>query len=445
MTRVLKGVPALGRHPLYLVVAGLVLLAAGSVPGIAGQRPRPAPATCGDVRDELGCREVVVDGRRVRYTLLRDGAPVPPGTGGELATLMDQGGPGIALFGVHHPGETLFLDSVPERLRGRILLFVEEPWVLAGYPDRCRGAMTAHYRAARDSGGTAGPAATVADRCGLFDEGRWGWSPATYRASVQAVADAEGLRLEGVLATSFGARRFLDLDIPGLSWAAAVDPAPVALDGRSYLAERTEGVYRYAAELCAACGGQEGIARILEDAETALAEDVSVPTRSLPVTAADVGPAFAALAYGDPEQFERGFAAFRAPREQAELIGRLSDAVWSRYDVDSIAPPALAYLAEVCRAYGPWPADDMADTGDPVAEFLADAHRPCRSAPPPTPVTTRPQVRLCLASGPLDPVAPAAFTATWVSAFPDAQAIDHGVAGHARGDGIGRCMAALGL
>lgn len=135
----------------------------------------------------------------------------------------------------------------------------------------------------------------------------------------------------------------------------------------------------------------------------------SLPTtRSVPVTASDVGAAALALAYlpggsTDADAFWAG---------DPDTIGQLADSVWGRYGTDQIAPSYLAYRDEVCAAYAPWPVQ-AADAGDVITRTLAAIHAPCAQVPPENVDPLPAAITTCVSGVAHDPIAPPEFKATW--------------------------------
>jgi hypothetical protein len=136
----------------------------------------------------------------------------------------------------------------------------------------------------------------------------------------------------------------------------------------------------------------------------------------VPLTSMDLGAAMLAVAYQPPGE-RRGFANAvshpSSPSGRAKA-GTLADSVWTRYGATDVSPAYLAYLAEVCPAYAPWP---RLSSDDPVARFLDAWHAPCRLASSREVTRYAPgqrgPERICVSSLRDDPVVPAGSTASW--------------------------------
>jgi hypothetical protein len=410
---------------LAVTVAALPLLLAGcragepARGGAAGVAPSsPAGGSCAGVRFPE-CRSVVLaSGQQVRYAVLRPDAPAEAES---RAVVVDLGGPGIALFGLHWPGATLRTE-VPVSLRSRPLIVIEEPWVTAAYPERCKLAATGLFRSVHGSAGTGDDAAagTVSD-CDLFSPAdTWGWTPESYQESLQRILGAERLSLDGYLGLSFGAHRLTYLRSPVPKWAILVNPAPLAMSGSDYLSGRQKSLWSTVSVRCPGCPDPSTADRLLRRAERTLKAGPMVTShRSVPLDVGDLGAAVMALGYRDQAVMKAFFRALQdlSVAANRELIGKLADSVWGRYGVDTVSPSVLAYWAEVCPSYGPWPAGTASRA---VGGFLPGWHGPCRSVPAEArrrwDLRTDPGTRICVSALQDDPVVPAGSARTWRAA-----------------------------
>ncbi|MBM6398767.1 hypothetical protein [Phycicoccus sonneratiae] len=340
------------------------------------------------------CRSVEVGGRPYRYAVV-------PGTGrhdGGL-TLLDPGGPGASLFGSGWPTDAL--DGLGTG-RSDVLL-LEEPWVIAAYPDACRGAVTDWYRALRADVPTrpvpTARTSAVGRACGLWS-GRWGWTPASYGAVLDAVLAREGRPVERFVGFSFGSTRLGYAQAAGVapSSIALLSPFPTGADAGGWLAAR-----------------EQQLAGMPEPAASVVGEQPA--SRSLELAAADLAAARVQLQYGDPGVLDE----VRTRRGDAALVGQLSDMLFGRYDVDELSPALLALWDETCPALTGWPA---APTGDRPVSFLQEFTAVCGAAPtrPVVPAPTSPPATsgrapgVCVVTSPTDGVVPRSVVVPWARA-----------------------------
>lgn len=379
------GMCVVGAGVAYFMSAG------GTGPADTGASPPPDAATCENVRIP-SCREVVAaDGQVVRYVRLGGAVQGAP----QEAAVLDNGGPGIAVLGSHWPAG--FDESVRPALPNTPVLLIEEPWVTAAVPPGCADALSKWFVDAHALK-LPGPSLAVCD----LGVGRWGWTSQKYQEAVAAVEADAGLRVNGMIGVSFGAFRTQYIG-DKLEWAVLANPAPARLDAETYLTARREAVQALLLRTCS-CTPEELPARLQAVVQSVESERAG---RSVQVTKADVGAAALALAYlpSGSSEFGNFWAA------DAATVGRLADTVWSRYGSTQIAPSYLAYLDEVCAAYGPWSTPTL--TGDVVADVLSIMHGPCAGIPRATVGELPDETRACVSSVTLDPVAPPAFRETW--------------------------------
>jgi len=400
--------------PAPLLAAGLaaVVLLLGAAcddsPGSAPPARRAAPPeTCAGVRPSLGCEAIEVDGRVYRYAI----RAAKGGAGSRDAALVDLGGPGRSLFGS---------DDLLRFAAGwpgdQALVFVEEPWVTRPSTGGCDAARSGFYRSLRRSGENGEPATALVTACGLARSGSWGWDAADYARVVQAIARHERLVLTGLVATSYGALRSAPLwSLPSLRWLVLDSPAPPKETGTSYLRARARGVASALRRSCAPCPDRA------REASAELRRDpVALDTRTPAVEPVDLEAALVAAAYLPAGQRRALFRLLGGPvRRAAPLIGRLSDATLLRYGSYEMSPAVLAYLDEVCRRYGPWPA------ASERPNLLARLHAPCRSLWRPAGDADLPTgpADVCIAHGGLDDVVPRDTVARWRTVFPRARAV----------------------
>ena len=398
----------------------------------------PAASTASACPDSSkhGCRSVVLpDGSTLRFAVL--GGQDSPDRQPRQAVLVDAGGPGLSIFGEQWP--EVLERELSSDLPDATLVLLEEPWVTSEVPQACDEAVTVNFRAVHASDPTAEPA-SLSQACGL-GTGRWGWTAASYRTAVGAVAHAENLDFEGFVGISFGAQRLRYA--PDLfRWAVVANPAPATATGADYLRARDAGIANMLSTLCG-CSTDALEQQIRTTADRMAAAPAETPGRSIPVTSADVGAAALALSYQSADVRAAGAASVLGRTTDDALIGALADRTWLRFGDDQVSPAYLAYLDEVCSAYGPWPAAN-AGQDRPVAQALAALHAPCAGVPSNAAALHEVPagLALCASSAVDDPVAPPEFSANWAALG----AFQVTTEGDSHGDltGIGRCLDHLG-
>jgi hypothetical protein len=349
--------------------------------------------------------------------------------------LVDAGGPGLSIFGEQWP-QVLEQELTPA-LPGSTLVLLEEPWVRADLSPGCDETLRTNFRAVH--AGTPSDPSALAVGCDLGG-GRWGWTPATYRAAVRQVAAAENLTFEGYVGVSFGAQRLRYLpDV--FRWAVVANPAPATSTGAEYLETRARGVEQMLATLCP-CSPGEVADQLAATAATASAAPAETDGRSVPVTGADVGAAALALSYQSDDVRAAGAASLLGRVDDASIVGALADRTWMRFGADDISPAYLAYLDEVCAAFGPWPAPGSVQ-GGPVVQALVSLHAPCAGVlSDGAPVALPTDLDVCVSDTPDDPVAPPSFGATWTALGAHHESVPG--TSHADLHGIAACLTYLG-
>ncbi|MDQ0423879.1 hypothetical protein [Cellulomonas iranensis] len=388
---------------VLVLVAGLALTARSLWPTRADASTDPPTVAANsstsadpcEASSREGCRSVrLSNGSQIRYVVLKsDDAQL------DRAVVVDPGGPGLSILGAQWPD--VIDDHLQAALEDRPLVLVEEPWVTRQLPETCRQALRAWFTATHrgtQPGDLVGP-------CEVAD-GQWGWTPQAYAEVLDSIAAQEGLSYEGFVGVSFGAHRFL-YDAGRFQWAALANPAPVHISGDQYLATRANGVWQMAARVA---GGSLADLSARVTARAAGLAAVEIDGRSTPVTGTDLGAAAIALTYQHAETQQLGVVALLEDGGDPSLIGSLADLTWMRYGENDISPAYLAYLDEVCVAYGPWTPPPGADV---VREVLDAMHRPCSDVAETgqrAPVTS---ATVCVSHAVDDPVAPEGFAATW--------------------------------
>lgn len=354
------------------------------------------------------CREIAVQGRTQRYQLLASSTPT------NKAVLVDFGGPGASVLGDN--GLATFRAAFPE-LDAYNLLVLEEPWVVESVPDSCAASLTTFYHALRDSRGVLDAGRAVATACQV-GAGRWGFTPAGYRAAVQAVLSHEGLDLTGFVGHSWGGVRLSYLDQVDLSFAVLVRPFPMRAGLTQILPARAELVP----------AGGAGTVRA-----------TSLPTRSLPVTQFDVVSARVALGYLD-DSFA-GDVRQRIAANDGVAIGELSDRLWGRYGVDSLSAAILAEWDEVCPVtgglHGGLPPTTTLDG------VLGARFAPCGPVAPRTAPSLPGLDRVCIVTSDSDSVTPAGLIRTsYVLPAGTIRWVETKIRSHSSFEGIGDCLRA---
>lgn len=376
------------------------------IEGLVGKKRHCDPELKG-----LPCSEVVLSNRTIRYVALdRQGDT-------KAAVVVDLGGPGVAL-----PASRLALAmlraEIPADMR---MIVLEEPWATHPVSELCRTALSRFYVAlTRAQERRARASIELSRNCQLMGGGRpWGWTPASYREAVEAVADAERVQLRGIIAVSFGALRTARLwaGETSVDWVVLASPAGFDLSGKRYMMARQASANAALLRGCKACSKpreeRTQLLRLRLDLER---RPVRVSGRTPSVRGADLDAAVLEAAYlseGERAQFvgrllDRRAGTFRQ-------IGELSDRLLLRYGEYDIAPSFLAYLAEVCRAYQPWP-DSNADVGS----LIEALHAPCQAerARSREALGERPSARLCIAYATHDDIVPVEEQRRWFRRFP---------------------------
>lgn len=296
--------------------------------------PPRAQTACADAPAREVCFDLDGD---VRYALLK--APEPTAE----TVILDFGGPGLPILS----GEANLTGFAADhsRLSGRYnLLLLEEPWVVTEMPSHapaadssCPQAMQVFYRAVREAAATLrSRGADLAEACDLSHH-RWGFDPEVYPTLVERVLDRHALDLRGFVGHSWGSVRLRYLAGFDFEFAALVRPFPVGVTPQLLVERRAEAITSAA------------------PASLRPIKSTQLDSRSLPVSYVDQLSAAVALGYLDDEHFgEVAEAVFAG--ERPNEIGRLSDQLWGRYDVESLSQAKLAQWQEICRTVdGPMP------------------------------------------------------------------------------------------
>lgn len=314
---------------------------------------------CRGVRAQALCRSVrLPGGEQIRYAVLQPSSDeeASPARG---ATVVDLGGPGVALFGANWPGAAL--QAVTDRLRTPIVV-LDEPWTRTPYPAGCRRAASDWFTALHS--GLEAPSARFATTCRL-GRGLWGWTPESYREAVDAALDQEGLSFARFVGASFAGVRLSYLHQPPPE-VVLVSPYPLGQSSSAYVETRVAAV----AAFCRARPGSSsctGRARIPAEAK-----------RSLDVTEFDLGAAWIGTSYQrDPTAYRE----LLAGDPDAGVVGALSDAVTGRFGVTDVSPSTFAYFDEVCSSFGTWRPGVGGDLA--AKSFLLSWHDVCRQVPAP--------------------------------------------------------------
>jgi hypothetical protein len=338
---------------------------------------------CSSVPTSYPCRSVSFGGSTYRYVLLRAGQPT-------TATLIvDFGGPGIALVAAPQTSIETFAKTEADLARSYNFLFIEEPWTQQGISDSCNHAASNYYETLRNRySDVAGAANTLRISCNL-GHGEWGFTAASYRTAISRIQAREHVTVRAFVGWSFGSVRWDYLSGWHLDWSVLLRPHPLLATGRQILQGRAVAAGR----------------QITEAAKHSLVPmaPVELNSRSVPVTGFDQLSAVVHSAYLDDDAFSQSVLHGIALGTNPEAIGIFSDAVWGRYDVDSLAPSYLAQLDEGCVANGDWPRASGHLTS--VYDLLAAFWAPCRSVAmaSPGPGPTGP---LCAVVSSADPVVP---------------------------------------
>lgn len=296
---------------------------------LGGDKPEKAEdahVTCGSLPTlKKQCHVITVDGRRYRYSLVRARRAT-------LETdLVDVGGPGAAVLGAAYPRDLVTADTTHN------VLLVDEPWTTRTPDAACKSVLSKWYLALRssfNSGGseanTAKLARTIQRRCELFSrKDRWGFSPNSYRSLLERIGKKANLKYDQFIGFSFGSVRWTyasDL----FRTAKIVSPFPVRLDAEAYLSS-LRAAKRYAVPVNVIGGKSE--------------------RRSLAISSLDREAAMKELMYYEPGDRARLMS---RSADLEYIVGKLSDAQFGRYGVNSLAPSILALWDETCPALRNW-------------------------------------------------------------------------------------------
>lgn len=398
LRRALRAVPAL--------LLSAVAAAACTSPAEPVPIPPPVQSLCESQPTKAPCREVRVDDGTHRYQLLPAKKPTTE------TLLIDFGGPGISLLADTRLEQ--FRDAFPQLARYN-LLAVEEPWVTASVPTACQETLTRFYQSLRSSEAVRTHSEALNRACRI-GEGRWGFTRASYRSTIDAIAATEKLQIDGFVGHSWGGSRLTYLKDRSMKFAALVRPFPVGIGAEELVTARSRKT--------------AGAASKSELPETA------VDGRSVPVSQFDLASAYIGLGYVD-DTVRPGVAKLIDGRDPT-TVGKLSDGVWGRYGLDSVSLSLLAELDEVCGMTGEL-SGELPSTRSPTG-VLAARFAPCQGKP----VTNEPLTgvaQMCLVTAAADSVAPAASIKKYfpVAATPT-RWVSTAATAHSRFDGISACL-----
>ena len=338
---------------------------------------------CSTVPSSYPCRSVSFDGDTYRYVLLRADHPT-------TATLIvDFGGPGEAVVAAPQTSIGTFARTEAGLAQSYNFLFVEEPWTVQGLSDSCNNALSNYYDTLRRSySNSPGAANRLRISCDL-GRGKWGFTASSYKSVISRIEVKERVAVRAFVGWSFASVRWAYLSNWHLNWSILLRPHPLLASGRQIIQERA-----LAAE------GQ-----IVKSAGHAMMpmKPVELDSRSVPVIGFDQLSAVVHSAYLDDGEFSRketrGIVLGSDPQE----IGMFSDAVWGRYNVDSLSPSYLAQLDEGCTANTGWPeaSAHLASAYDLLTAFWA----PCSGVSAVSP-GSGPIGPLCVVASTGDPVVP---------------------------------------
>lgn len=393
---------------LVAVLLGASLVAcSGEPPAAKKTAPAPSAVTCTSrprVRDGDLCGTVTVGARTYRYALMRT-------TGSRRETIVvDPGGPGISAL-AHNGVRALVQTYAGEVSQQRNVLVLEEPWVTAPVLPECDTAVSQYYRSFSSGQPSHSAAMQVRDKCELAAPGRYGLA-ADYASILSAIAQRDGLVLEGFVGASFGSVR-LDYAVQGgirFRWAVLVRPYPVDTPMAELHAARAEAV------------------------------DLAFPAQAMPAARLESGPSAtpadvvaARVASGQLGDL---------PRTQEQVIDR-ARGLWQAYGVDSISYSLLAYWDEVCRLSTPDSAGSWDGSAADTRGFLASFHAPCDGLGPVEERAATPKgfsaPRLCVVSAAKDSVTPGALVHASYRRKAE-QWVESAESAHTSVDGIARCI-----
>lgn len=401
--------------------------------------PPQAETRCGDFPAREVCFALGAD---IRYALLKASDPTAE------TVILDLGRPGLPVLSGRASLQNVVESHPPLNERFNVLV-LEEPWVTTGGPPHppgeaapCDPAVEGFYRGLRDSSeNLMRRGRELADGCELEDHD-WGFGIREYPQLVERILERHALTLEGFVGHSWGSVRLRylhELSLRGMSldFAALVRPFPVGVSAKRLVDARAEAIDSTA----------PGALRAVESTEREL--------RSVPVTYFDQLSAVAALGYSDGREFEaRADDVFSG--DDPELIGRLSDDYWQRYDVHAMSHGMLARWQEVCQTVeGAVPSFREPPTS--VRDVLAAEFAPCAQMsavslpqmaagdwsttsrePPPRPAN-------CIVTAPHDTVVPQHLVHTAHSFLPreDVTWVESDVRAHRSLDGLTECLSRI--
>jgi hypothetical protein len=345
------------------------------------------------------CHVVRVAGKQFRYALIRR-------TGVRDTVVLDLGGPGTAALAAGYPRDLI------ARLRDVNVVVLDEPWTTARRSSACDHALTAWYRELRRWPARVSEAGRTSVRtsCELFGNNvRGGFTPASYRQLLAAVARRDRLVLKKFYGFSFGATRW-SYASSFFDSAILVSPFPVGMKAHAYLEVR---------------------AAVKPPLFPQSAVGTRPASRSLRIAPLDLAAAQLEALYLDPA----GRDALLALPDAPKVIGRLSDQLLGRYGEDSVSSAILAYWDETCPALSHWEGARPQDFGLTGELLQMCSTQPGRAHAPRTAVRTP----RCVAVVRDDGIVPGAAT-TWLRSrwHWHRQAVVSG--GHATRRGLLRCL-----
>ena len=300
----------------------------GPPEGVSKKADAPL-ATCERAPTRETCSEIMIDGRSWRYSISRASHPTAD------TVILDIGGPGQSVltspYGISAARGSLSV------LSDYNLVVFEEPWVTTVPTPNCEASLTAFYSALRGDGGTAkARALDMSTACGINAGAGvqdWGFRPEQYERLVRSVGEKERLSFVGFLGHSWGVARLAYLNDLKFDWSVLIRPFPVGVAPDGLVDAR------------AAALGPYTVPAALGDG------NVTVPSRSVPVSRFDALSSWVSLAYVEDAEFSDVRAKLESGTDMA-LIGKMSDNYWGRYRVTSVSPAFLAQAQEVCAVVG---------------------------------------------------------------------------------------------
>lgn len=408
------------------VLAALVVATAGCSSSSSQENGGAAPADPCAMPNSTGqpptvaCRSVEVNGQVFRYGVSVGEAP------GKVV-LVDLGGPGRTLFSSVAPRE--FAERWPGN---ETLVFLEEPWVQAGVSAPCRASLRSRYDALTDRD-DSGADTNLRENCRL-GHGRWGWGHADYQSAASAALEAEGARLVGTVGISFGAWRTAEIwEAEDPEFAILASPPKRQWDAQAYVEDRSAAALQIVSAACSACSGEAGARELIDRAASLLSKDPqTVPGRTPTVTGGDVYAATFAMGYLAETARSKAVAALAEPlvRENAQVIGALSDSLLLRYGVNDVPASALAYFDEICRDLGQFP--HSSGPGQ-LGSWFQRFHEPCAGGEHNPRTLGEGPPSMCIGVSSADAVTPRALE-SWVAEFRQAETVR--LAGSTHGDPV---------